>query len=272
MKFVVSHIKGLLRRFDVEVMSSKTLLEMERRCAILSYIDRRPLNLLANLSAICFPTVAPFFVQVGANDGVTDDELYPIVLERGWRGLVIEPQPEAFSRLQKNYEGVPGITFENLAISSGSEPLCLYRFRNRNTSDVVSSAFASTNRNLLMNARQRMQGDFEIEEIQVPVATLDSILDRHGISNVDVLLIDTEGMDYNVLTTIDLVKRAPSIIQFEHINLSKPDVRKAVELLEASNYQFALSNRDVIAVRLEQRNLATGSGGNRVNLQCNGAN
>jgi hypothetical protein len=60
-----------------------------------------------------------FFVQIGANDGKTEDYLYDFVCRGGWRGILVEPVRPVFEKLQRNYRDVPDLTFENVAISDG---------------------------------------------------------------------------------------------------------------------------------------------------------
>src|SRR5579862_2865434 len=46
----------------------------------------------------------PMFVKIGANDGITGDPCSDILLAHtNWRGLLIEPVPYCFERLQKNF-------------------------------------------------------------------------------------------------------------------------------------------------------------------------
>ncbi|MBI2477370.1 MAG: hypothetical protein HYV60_01570, partial [Planctomycetia bacterium] len=54
-----------------------------------------------------------FFVEIGAFDGVTADPIYHMVCDRGWRGVLVEPQLEAFKLLQENYADRPGLQFFN---------------------------------------------------------------------------------------------------------------------------------------------------------------
>jgi hypothetical protein len=57
-----------------------------------------------------------YFVQVGANDGILDDPIHPFVQTQGWRGVLIEPQPNIFEVLRRSYAGSEGLTFINAAI------------------------------------------------------------------------------------------------------------------------------------------------------------
>lgn len=59
------------------------------------------------------------FVQIGAFDGVAGDPIRPLILENeGWTGVMVEPHPDAFERLQRNYLAQSQrLTFLNAAIS-----------------------------------------------------------------------------------------------------------------------------------------------------------
>ena len=52
------------------------------------------------------------FIQIGANDGISSDPLYRFVKRnRGKvKGIVVEPLPDFFVKLKKNYSGFPEIT------------------------------------------------------------------------------------------------------------------------------------------------------------------
>src|SRR6266568_4231619 len=45
-------------------------------------------------------TRRPYFIGIGANDGVTHDPLYPFVRDFEWRGIMVEPIPEVFAELE----------------------------------------------------------------------------------------------------------------------------------------------------------------------------
>lgn len=58
-----------------------------------------------------------FFVQIGANNGLTDDPLRQFVTKHHWHGVLVEPQPQVFQQLLKNYEQEKQLAFENAAIA-----------------------------------------------------------------------------------------------------------------------------------------------------------
>ena len=58
-----------------------------------------------------------YFVQIGANNGISADPIRPYVLKYHWRGVLVEPHPAAFARLVENYRAEPQLVFENAAIA-----------------------------------------------------------------------------------------------------------------------------------------------------------
>jgi hypothetical protein len=42
-----------------------------------------------------------FFVQIGANNGLTDDPIRQFVTKYHWHGVLVEPQPQVFQQLFK---------------------------------------------------------------------------------------------------------------------------------------------------------------------------
>lgn len=58
-----------------------------------------------------------FFVQIGTNDGIQDDPVRKLILTHKLPGLFVEPTPDIFSLLCRNYADLPQLQFANVAIS-----------------------------------------------------------------------------------------------------------------------------------------------------------
>ena len=71
-----------------------------------------------------------FFIQIGAHDGKTNDYIYPVARELGWRGILVEPIPYLFERLVENYQGSQGLIFENVALAEQIGQKWIYRLKN----------------------------------------------------------------------------------------------------------------------------------------------
>jgi hypothetical protein len=60
---------------------------------------------------------SPTFLQIGAFDGVGDDDLRDLVRTHGLRGVLIEPQPAAFAKLEETYADQPQVVLLQAAIA-----------------------------------------------------------------------------------------------------------------------------------------------------------
>ena len=176
------------------------------------------------------------FVQVGANDGVFGDPLRPYVLNRGWRGVLVEPQLEVFERLKRNYETCADrLIFENIAISS-RDTLTLYLPPTLlgDRDPIHAHSIVSSDASVI--ARQIRMPVGDLHRVDVPAVTLDALFERHGIYNLDLLQIDAEGYDWEVLQTLDLAKVSPRLIQLETGHLSRSALTSAAKHLNRSGY------------------------------------
>jgi len=188
------------------------------------------------------------FVQVGANNGIDGDPLRAYILKRGWRGVLVEPQPNVFAELIANYAGHEDrLKFENVAISCG-ESLVLYRPPADWPVGADGSTYVSGVPHVL--AKQLGVPEGALTRIEVPALTLDGLLAKHAITQLDLLQIDAEGYDWQVLRSIDLSRVAPALIQIETGHLARPDLAKVGEYLTDAGYDLCYTGRgaDTIAM------------------------
>jgi FkbM family methyltransferase len=143
-----------------------------------------------------------FYVEVGANHP-TNGSLTWFLEQRGWQGILIEPQKNLFILLQRLR---PGSTVFQVACSApekvGSYSLYV-------PGDDQLNGFATLEKNI---------DDHEIEYAHsepVEVVTLTSVVDRVRPRSLDLLTIDTEGTELDVLKGMDFNVYRPSLILIE---------------------------------------------------------
>lgn len=187
------------------------------------------------------------FVQVGAFEGRFGDPMHKWIKTHPWRGILVEPQPEAFALLRKTYAAVASdLSFENMAIGRGNT---IELFRPRLPDAGKPSSQASFSRRKI-EREMRGTGASEIETLTVPVTTLDRLLERHGIANLDILQIDAEGADWMVLDTLDLTRTKPALIQLEHGHLSPVDINAVFRVLDAAGYKILFGGHQLDTIAL----------------------
>ena len=200
-----------------------------------------------------------FFLQIGAADGRSFDALYPFASRYNWPGLLIEPLPDLFEELRKNYGHCGGIIFENVAIADSFEwknmkrvPLDVVRTGKVPSWALGISSFYS-NRNAI--GGQRVEpNQFEMIEkytidICVACVPLSHLLEKHSVGRIDVVQIDTEGHDYHILRQLDFTSLLPAVIHFECCNLPDAELQAALHLLEIQGYNCANDGFNVLAVQ-----------------------
>jgi len=145
-----------------------------------------------------------FLVDVGAADGQDNSNSWNLLKRPGWGGILIEPEISQFKVLEKRYKDRQNVKCVQCAI--GSSP---------GMTTIFCSKQVST---LLPSWRDRcieVHGVPYTEQL-VAVRTLTTVLDWLGLTpTFDFLSIDCEGMDYEVLQSLDLSRFTPKLICLE---------------------------------------------------------
>nr|RNJ70994.1 MAG: FkbM family methyltransferase [Leptolyngbya sp. IPPAS B-1204] len=200
-----------------------------------------------------------FFIQIGAHDGSSVDPISQLVRNCQWRGILVEPQPQTFQSLQQNYQDQPQLKFENAAIGAEDGTVTFYTVRSdRGELPFWLSQSASLSKEVVWGALyywrnvkqlEAIPEDLEsmIQEIAVPALTLESLLNKHGVDRVDLLVIDTMGFDYEILKMVPFEHIKPAIIHFEHSFLSPAEQQACFQFLAEQGYSLAKVAVDTIA-------------------------
>lgn len=140
-------------------------------------------------------------LELGANDGVTLSNSR-FFLENGWTGFLVEASKNAYERLisvtEKKHKCF------NVALGASDCKIKFHESKNHlNQGDVsLVSSIISTETD-----RWKSSG-VEFEEYEVDCLCWDTFVQTNdlGTTSFDVISIDIEGMDYEILTQMDLKK------------------------------------------------------------------
>ena len=92
-----------------------------------------------------------------------------------------------------------------------------------------------------------------VEQEVVKAIPLMELLNKHQVSHLDVLVIDTEGHDYHILKQLDFTRYLPKIIFAEYVNLPAHEQLEMKKLLTQHGYIYT-PQFDILAVRPELLN------------------
>lgn len=193
------------------------------------------------------------FIQIGANDGASFDPVYKFVKKYNWSGILIEPLQPYFDELKRNYEKLKNrkLYFEHCAISDQSGTGPIYYISNLSGKEKdyeVLKAVSSFNR---VHVRGYIENrkKLEVKSVEVAFKTLDEIIDEYHFEDLNILIIDAEGYDFEIIKTINFDKIRPEVILYEHIHLPEKDREMCLSLLGSYEYHYFEDGINTLAYR-----------------------
>ena len=189
-----------------------------------------------------------FFIEIGSNDGEQHDFLRPQILAKGWRGVMVEPVPHVFARLQRNYGDLDRVALENVAIAERDGELPFFHLSEAGPEDQLPrwyDAIGSFSREqVLGHSGQIPEIERRMVETRVTCLSFDSLCRRHVVAEPDLLLIDAEGYDAEILGSIDLASCHPLLVAFEHYHLSAEQWRSCQAQVRDAGYEILVEGFD----------------------------
>jgi hypothetical protein len=83
-----------------------------------------------------------------------------------------------------------------------------------------------------------------------PATTINSILNNHNIETLDRLYIDTEGLDIDILNSIDYDKIKIKHIIFEHVHADIYKLKQYLQKMNSLGYKAQQSTTDILNTEL----------------------
>jgi FkbM family methyltransferase len=205
------------------------------------------------------------YLQIGSHIGNSPNDNVFNKITEGMNVILVEPMPELFSKLVKNYHdksATNNIEFLNLAVSTYDGTLDLYSYSplspppllpkkhiwsrkirtHLGMTNVIEWAdqLASVNKNHV-----EAHGIYNNTiKTTVPCKTLNTIIRERNISSIENLHTDTEGHDYDILMSLDLELVKPTNIVFESVHTDGP-LKKGENYLTLRN-KFQLHGYRVV--------------------------
>lgn len=140
------------------------------------------------------------FCSLGENDGVTFSNVRALA-ERGWYGVMIEPDPEAFARLEKLYLEYKGLYTYNYAIGDHNGKKILQK-----SSSLLKTGDTGLVSTFNASEMERFKSVVKYTPIEVQYYTWRTALNRWSIQKFDMISMDIEGDEIKVLPDIDLTE------------------------------------------------------------------
>ena len=173
-------------------------------------------------------------VEVGAFDGISYSNSSGL-LEKGWRGVLVEPMPSFAEKCRERYLDNPNVRVVENAISNKTGNLPLE----------VAGPLSTLSPDLLDEYKNLEWSKASVTNtsINVETLTLDNLLEVQEVSpNFELLIVDVEGFETQVFQGFEIERWKPKMIIVElsdfHPNLETHRKRHFLlgEELQAAGY------------------------------------
>lgn len=142
-----------------------------------------------------------FYVDVGAMDPHLES-VTKLFYQRGWQGINIEPRPNGFLRFVADRGRDINL---NVAISTDPSDITIFEVAEQ-------PGLSTSDRRLAASYAER---GLHSQPIRVPTRRLSDVFEKHAPDEVHFLKIDVEGLESDVLQSMDFKRYRPWILAIE---------------------------------------------------------
>lgn len=169
-------------------------------------------------------------VQLGTNRG--NDHVLKFCKENNPEFiLLVEPHPVHHEIIRENYKDILHAILEPVAITPDSkDEIELYYLKTDRCDNIQFGSYeiASIKKETLFDRQEE-----DILKITVKSMSINSLLEKYNLYDLDYLFMDIEGVDFDVVQQIDFSKYKIHNIQIEIIHLDK---QKLDVFMESKGY------------------------------------
>lgn len=242
-----SILRNFLNKIGVEVKIIKGDYQYRKYlCQLQSIQERQIVNL-----AIKKPG-SGVVVIIGAHDLVSYDYIAESIAVTDKRIFLFEPRPDSFKKLLENIQklNLGSCQCFNLAVHPSLERINIYSVKPEKVDNYQTwiEGIASIFKDHLL----KYVLEEDIESMEVNCSNPDNWYSDFDISQIDYLQIDTEGFDYEILKSINLIFYSPIVIRIELVNLKDKDKINLVRYLYDFGYDIIFNGEDIIAFDLSR--------------------
>lgn len=192
----------------------------------MAYAEHREDEYLFNLINAKGLTIPPYFVEIGACDGIHISNCR-LFAENGWGGIFVEPNAHYFGQLEQNYEHRQDILTIQAAVSDHAGIETFYRYPNN----------------------VDLSGLHEKPLYSVYYADKVKIVEAANLTQkeVGIMSIDVEGHEQVILKNLFTLKKYPCIMIVESNTMQ--DRKEQIELLNEHYHLLNVFDINTIWIR-----------------------
>lgn len=193
-----------------------------------------------------------YFVQIGANDGILNDFLRPLIQKYHLKGCLVEPMEDVYHLLQRNYAGQPGLEFRNILIGEVDGKSEIYRFkRDATVPQEFFHGLARQDGEYIRRRAKEVCLEEAVEIVSCEMQTFATFAAGLPVDRIDLLYVDTEGSDDKIVIAALEAGFHPFIINYEWSEMSLERRYALKRRLLDYGYRFIDVGADTVCLHTE---------------------
>lgn len=148
------------------------------------------------------------FLSIGENNGIDLSNVRQLAVD-GWSGVCVEPSTVAFSKLEDLYAGSKYVSVHNIAIGTEDSEMDFYE-----SDEHLGRGDYALLSTIVPKEMNRWGNTQKFTKTKCLCLTYNTFIQNSSVKKFDFISIDAEGMDYEILTQIDLSETKMVCVEF----------------------------------------------------------
>ena len=174
--------------------------------------------------------------------------------------LLVEPVPHNVDAIKENLKEFKNIIIEPVAISNINEKKDFYFVKGNSINKLKkhwASGIGSFDKNHLISHRSKrfLIEDNDIDKVVIETLRFKDLVKKHSITEIEKIIIDVEGFEYEILSDIDLAEIKINSIMFEYKHFdgylkSGDKLQEIIQKFEKNNYKVSkIDKENILAIK-----------------------
>lgn len=179
-----------------------------------------------------------FYIECGANDGVTDSISYYFEKNYNWKGILVEPQHELMEKCKKVRSAANKFIEKGL----GDKNIKLEMTIDVNNLDNGSFDLSDAH----ISELKRLGFGKEFRKEVIDVISYPTLINRNKIKHIDLAIFDVEGYENRILRSMMKSEILPDVLVVEH---DWSSLQELIDIVEPKYKVFNKFPHDIIFIR-----------------------
>ena len=178
------------------------------------------------------------FINLGCYDGLTNDPISELIINNDLSGWFIDANPEMVNRCKENFTG-DSYKFECLGVHSKSGTFDFYIAKENTETPKWFTQTSTFLKSRVDDLKEELSiGDDMFDVIKVRTERIDDFIISRGITELEIINIDLEGLDEHIIMDFPFHVVKPKYIIIELLYTKKTVNQRSIDYIISQGYKY----------------------------------